>query len=245
MGYGGLPGYGPPQPPPGGGLGPPPYGQPGGAPIDWTPAGAMQLAWQRLRADAGGVLLPLGIALAIEALPGIVGTRFQPHSDDPLRQFQPDALRTTMLFNLIALAVRSFFDGGVNRFCLDVARGRRYELGTIFSGVSLFPVYFALNIVQSFAVGLGLLLFVVPGVILALGFAVAEPALVDRRLGPIAALSWSWEHTKGQRVKLLVWSLLVIVAAMLGACACGVGLFVAVPVIWIARAHIYVCLGGG
>jgi uncharacterized membrane protein len=205
----------------------------------------MQFAWERLRSDLGGILLPLGVALAIEAIPGLIGTRLGPHSDDPMRMLEPDALRVSFFTNFLAIVVRSFLDGGVNQFCLDVVRGKPYSMGTVFGSVRLFPAYFAMNFVQSFAIGLGLILFVVPGVVLAVAFSLADPALVDRGLGGIGALSWSWEATKGQRGKLFVYFLLVIALVMLGACACGVGIFVAMPIVWLARAHIYASINGG
>jgi uncharacterized membrane protein len=90
-----------------------------------------------------------------------------------------------------------------------------------------------------------MVLFVVPGVILAIALSLADPALVDRGLGGIGALSWSWEATKGQRMKLFVYFLLVVVLVTLGACACGVGIFVAMPIVWLARARIYASINGG
>jgi uncharacterized membrane protein len=99
--------------------------------------------------------------------------------------------------------------------------------------------------VQSVLVGLGMIFFIVPGVILAVAFSLADPALVDRGLGGIASLSYSWEATKGQRMKLFVYFLLVVAIVMLGACACGVGIFVAMPIVWLARARIYASINGG
>lgn len=246
MSYGGLPGYDPPQPP---AQGPPPYGAPPPNPIapsEWTPGEAFAQAWARLKQDAGGVLLPLGIAIVLEAIPGLIGQIVAPNkSGDPMQMFQPETVRTTLVINLASIVVRSLFDGGVNRFCLNVIRGRPYGLSDVFAGMRLFPAFLAMNLIWSFAVGFGVVLFVVPGVILALGWALAEPALVDRDLSPLAALGWSWERTKGSRGKLLVFFLMMIAALLLGACAFGVGVFVAIPIVWIARSWIYVQVAGG
>lgn len=246
MSYGGLPGYGPPQPPPPGGGFSPNVPPPSGAAMPWEPLEVIQFAWQRLRADAGGVLLPLGVAIVIESIPGLIGNVIGPKgASDLARLVEPDAIRTTLFVQLAAIVVRSFLDGGIAQFCLDVVRGRPYSMATIFSRVGLFPAYFALNLLQLLLVGFGLALLVVPGVILAVGFVVAEPALVDRGLGAMGALGWSWEHTKGERWKVFVFFLLAVVVSLLGACACGVGMFVAIPILWIARARIYTSLSGG
>ncbi|GAC1366127.1 MAG: hypothetical protein NVSMB47_17410 [Polyangiales bacterium] len=252
MGYGGIPGYGPPQPPPPG-WGAPPYGSPppptGGPPTAgaaWSPTEAIQVGLQRLRADPGGILLPLGIALMIESLPTLstnVGARLGLFPA-PASLLDPQALVPAAVANVVGIVARSLLDGGVNRFCLNVVRGRPYALGDVFGEVRLFLPYLALNLIVSMAVGVGMLLLVVPGVILALGWSLAEPLLVDRALGPIDALRESWRLTDGHKGALFVFALLVVGVVLLGACACGVGVFVAVPVVWLARAWIYTRLSG-
>ena len=67
-----------------------------------------------------------------------------------------------------------------------------------------------LAIVLSFVVGLGVLLFIIPGVILFAGLAVATPALVLENLpGAIDAMGRSWALTRNHRLKLFA-ALLVV-----------------------------------
>lgn len=60
-----------------------------------------------------------------------------------------------------------------------------------------------MTILGSLAVGLGLVLFLVPGMIIACGIAVSASALVVEGLGATDAMNRSWNLTKGHRWKVL------------------------------------------
>ncbi len=79
-----------------------------------------------------------------------------------------------------------------------------------------FPVLGAL-ICLGLAIGFGFILLVVPGIILALMFAISIPACVVERLGPIASLRRSAGLTKGSRWKILGVALLLLVLSLVGA----------------------------
>jgi hypothetical protein len=82
-----------------------------------------------------------------------------------------------------------------------------------------FPVLGAL-ICMGAAIGLGFALLIVPGVIWAAMFAVAVPACVVERLGPIASCGRSAYLTKGNRWKVIGIGLsLIVVSFAVGAIA--------------------------
>jgi uncharacterized membrane protein len=54
------------------------------------------------------------------------------------------------------------------------------------------------------AIGLGLLLFIIPGIILSCGMIITIQACVVEGLGPMDSLSRSWELTRGHRWRLFV-----------------------------------------
>jgi hypothetical protein len=59
------------------------------------------------------------------------------------------------------------------------------------------------SLLMALAVGLGFLLFLIPGIILGVGLALAMPAVVlEPGLSPSAALSRSWELTRGARWRI-------------------------------------------
>jgi uncharacterized membrane protein len=101
-----------------------------------------------------------------------------------------------------------------------------------------------MSFLRSASIVLGLVLFIVPGVILALGFANAPFFVIDQNLGPIASLKASWQISEGQKGKLLLLALAEIGVTVLGLLACCLGIFVAVPVMMLARAIIYTKMSG-
>lgn len=62
----------------------------------------------------------------------------------------------------------------------------------------------ACNLMAGLAIGLGLMLLIIPGLLIGLGLSLAAPAVVASRRGPVDALGASWSATEGHRVQLLL-----------------------------------------
>lgn len=96
--------------------------------------------------------------------------------------------------------------------------------------------FFALFIL---IVGVGFVLLIIPGIILALTFGLGKYLVIDRGLGPVEALKESRRITKGSRLKLFLLMLVIILLNIVGTIAFLVGLFVTVPVSLLALVHAY------
>jgi uncharacterized membrane protein len=59
--------------------------------------------------------------------------------------------------------------------------------------------------------------------------------LADGKLSPMNAMKASLGHAKGEMVAVLIFLVLVSVTSTLGAIACGVGIYLALPVIYAAQ----------
>lgn len=90
----------------------------------------------------------------------------------------------------------------------------------------------------------GLILLLVPGIILGLMLAFVGYLVIDEKLGPIDAIKRSMALTKGSRWKLFQLALATIVLNVLGLLALLVGLFVTIPVSFLAMVHAYRTLQG-
>ena len=84
--------------------------------------------------------------------------------------------------------------------------------------VAAFSRFFSLlgiSILVGFGVAIGFMLLIVPGIILALRWAVAVPACVVENKGPLESMRRSAELTKGHRWKIFgIWVLIAIVAVV-------------------------------
>jgi uncharacterized membrane protein len=75
-----------------------------------------------------------------------------------------------------------------------------------------------------------------------IGLSMTIPLIVDRGLGPIDALTESWRLTDGNRANIFIFGLIAFGLAVAGVCACGIGLFLVVPLLYIAHMYVYLKL---
>lgn len=91
---------------------------------------------------------------------------------------------------------------------------------------------------------LGLVLLIVPGIIVGLMLTFVGYIVIEEKLSPIAAIKRSVALTKGSLWKLFQLSLALLLLNILGLLALLVGLFVTIPVSFIAMVHAYRTLKG-
>lgn len=133
----------------------------------------------------------------------------------------------------------TFLNIGVTRFWL----GAHDAPQEAHIGLLWFPRpfwnYLGASILAGLVVFAGLILLIVPGIIAALALSLVSFVVVDRGLSPVDALKESARITKGRRLELLLFFLLLAAINILGAIALLVGLLVSVPVSHLAMTHAY------
>lgn len=196
----------------------------------------------------GNPLVVFGVSLIFVGIPGAainaVSRRFggaQPTSRAELGARGVAAL----VGGLLVVVLYVLAQGALVRATTAQAEGKRAGFGTcVATGLRASVPLIALSILTGIAVLLGFLVFVVPGVILFLMWAVAGPALVAERIGIFAALGRSRFLTKGARWKVFgveliatvfVWLISSLLSIMLFASG-GIAGFVAMgrtgPPLW-------------
>ncbi len=90
---------------------------------------------------------------------------------------------------------------------LNSVRGQKIALGAAFSaGMKRIVPYFLFTLMYGILFGLGLLLFIIPGIIVAIRGSLGMYYVVDQQMGPIEAFKASWAATKGNSGK--VWGII-------------------------------------
>lgn len=102
-----------------------------------------------------------------------------------------------------------------------------------------FLSFLAASLLVAIAVGLGMLLLIVPGIILGLMFLFTTFIVIDRERGPIEAMKESHAITRGYKWQLLGFGIVLALVNLAGLLALGVGLLVTVPVTLLAFAYAY------
>lgn len=215
----------------------------GNGPRDWTIGHAIGVGWQATKENPlpliGGFTLVLIINQGIQSIAqralglGVVA------SNDPTAAFAG-----AMAFMPVAIVLSIYFTIGQVRVALAAARGEEFQFAQFFSGFDRLLPGILVSVVVYLGIMVGMLFLIIPGIIIALGWSMVVPLIADSKSGLGEMLSESWNSTKGQRGQIFLFYLACTGVALLGLLALGIGLLVALPVILIAMAEVYMCVTG-
>lgn len=244
--------------PPGGGY--PPGGYPGGMP----PAGgkpfsvgdAFGYGWKKFTANVGPILIAMLVFLLVGAVIYGIQVLLQAVT-------APEATVVTgengfvvtssgggffgvvlsMVFAIISFIWGYIVQAAFARGGLALVEGRALELGELFSFNKLGRIILA-GIILSVLTFIGFLLCIIPGLIVAFFGTFFVYFILDQDLGAWDAIKASFSFVKDNVGNLLLLLILSWIALFVGALLCGIGLFVAVPVVVIAHTYAYKVLRG-
>ena len=204
------------------------------------PIQLIQTAWERFKTNP---LLYIGMWVVYALLqPGGGALNF---ADPNIERAVGEEIFIAIIVVGLGWSCFTMLLGPILRGGYDLAMLRAYRgdeslaFGDLFLG---FPK--ALNLVITgflfgLAVGFGMILCIVPGIILALGLWPAFLLVMEDDLDPIEALKGAWALTSGHKLQLLILSLIVGLLNMAGFMACCIGVFVTGPLGQIAWVGAY------
>jgi hypothetical protein len=120
-----------------------------------------------------------------------------------------------VVLTLVDVATKSLAGGAVIYGVVQELRGRAFSVGDCVQVAlgRLMPIL-GIAIVATIAIGLGMALLLVPGLILACMYFVAQPVCVAERLGVFESMGRSSFLTKGHRWQIFGTLLLLVVAGV-------------------------------
>lgn len=145
---------------------------------------------------------------------------------------------------LISTIIGVFFLGGLTKIYLAAAQGIEPQFGDMFTGGSVFLPLLGASFLMGFAVAFGFVMLLVPGIILWLGFSMAQYYVVDAKMGAIESIKRSWEVTTGHKGALFVLGMACVGIMLVGFAACCLGVLAAAPIIQVAWATVYLRITG-
>ncbi len=146
----------------------------------------------------------------------------------------------SILLNVAVWLLQLVFALGLIHIALaSVTKNGVVGYGDLFSEYRRVLHYLLGIILYGLIVAVGLVLFIVPGIIFAVRMQLWPYAMVDKHIGPVASLKASWRMTKGHVINLFLFNVLVVLVTILGAILLGLGLLVATPVTMLATAWVY------
>ncbi len=243
--YGG--GYGTPPPPP-----PPTHDGEGGYGGYGYPAYdaivAVKYGWKKFMENAGAFLVLGLLAILIPGVLSALGSLGSSASETVLEDpgFSDFAKVTVgggsgvvgFLSNLAAQVASLVVTAALVRGALDATEGRKVSISAAFSRWSFLTIL-VVSLLVGAATTIGIFLCILPGLAILFFTYFSTYFVVGEGQGVIDSIKSSLRFTADNAVNLLVLVLLVGVIVILGACACLVGLIVALPVTTIAGAYTF------
>lgn len=148
------------------------------------------------------------------------------------------------IFELINSVVSTIVSIGFLGISLNYAKDQEEEAKTFWKKITFERTW--KMIVASFLVGgiaiIGFLLLILPGIYLGVRLQFFSYAIIEKGLGPIEAIKWSWRITKGNFRRCVVFSLYFILRNIIGVLCLGIGLIWTIPMTMIAQAKFYLQL---
>lgn len=131
--------------------------------------------------------------------------------------------------------------GGYDWLLLKLARGQRAEVGDAFAGFSrAFVPLMLFSLVAQLLSGIGFLFCILPGIYLVVCWLLFGPLLIlDKRIDFWPAMECARKVVSHHWWQMFGFCIVCLLVALLGLLLCGIGFFIAVPVISAATVYAY------
>lgn len=207
----------------------------------WEPFAPFEFGWNTLKREPISILVVFVGGLLANLLSLIGALAELAIRSGGGREAVWLGLAVKIAFVIVNIPISIWITLGIWRYLLKVARGVPARFADLFAG-GPFWNFLGATLVYSLVVFVGLIFCVVPGIIAALGLHFCTLLVIDRKLGPIEALSESWRLTNGLKWALLLFFLISIPVNLIGILACCIGVFVTSTLTQIALVWIYLRL---
>lgn len=144
-----------------------------------------------------------------------------------------------MLFYPLLLLAIAFLTAGTYKTAMKQLRGEPTSLGDLFSGGDCFFRVLGAILLVAILAGIGGVFCIIPGLIVQGLCFFTLPLVVERRMGPIAAIQASIEAAKNDWLMFTLFTFVVGLIASLGAIACGIGVLATYPLFFTITAVAY------
>jgi len=232
-GTSGLPSYGsvtPPEgaapPPP-----PPPPSAPGGS-EDFSAPAAIGWGWGKFKENVGQGLLMALILVVVSIALGGLSTIITPGGGMAGGGTLVDLDAGSFITSVIVSSLSFIVTVAISRATLDVADGGRLNIGEAFGKVDLTNALLA-GLLVGLLTQIGLVLFYLPGIIVTF-FAYFTSYFVAEGSNAVEGIQKSFSLVAANIGDALLLAILSILVAIAGVLALCVGIFVAIPVTFLA-----------
>lgn len=188
---------------------------------------AIQFGWESFKSNIGFFIVVVLLFWLVEGIPNAFTGAF------------PRNPAIVTIFSVIALLVGALVAMAAIRIGLNFCDGKEADYNDLYSAYPVFWKLLGAYVLFGLLVIAGLILLIVPGIYWAMKYQFALYLVVDKDMDIMAAFRKSGEITYGEKWHLLLFWLACLGIYILGVLACVVGLFVAIPMIFVAYAYVF------
>ena len=191
---------------------------------------AINYGWQMTKANLLRVIAVVTFVISIQFLTSFIITLINP---------DPGLISTGL--RLIRTLINTTLTIGLIKFFLTLTLKQTANLTDLFSGLTLktFINYCLGSILYSILTILGLIFFIIPGFIIAIGYGFYAFFIIDQNVNPFRAFKDSWQITKNHKAKLLIYTLCLFLLNLLGFLTLGIGLLITLPISITSLTYLY------
>ena len=150
-----------------------------------------------------------------------------------------EATSETQFLSLFLTLVQVYLGLGFTRIMLLLTDDLHTEITDLFNGLRMFISYFVATFLYGIAVGLGLLLLVVPGIFVAIRLQFYPYYIIELGDNAFTALYRSYTDTENLTLELFLFGITVVAANLAGALFLGIGVIFTYPLTTLASVVIY------
>lgn len=144
-----------------------------------------------------------------------------------------------IVINLITIIISAIFALGYLKNLFQALDGEEPQFSAYGQQARKIITYLIANLFLGIIMMIGLCLFIIPGIYLALRLQFYVAFIVEDDAGIIDSLKRSWEITRGQGMSLFMLMLAIIGICLLGFILLGIGIFVALPLVYMMYAYVF------
>jgi uncharacterized membrane protein len=199
---------------------------------DWTIAGALSGGWDRFKDNVGLLVLVLIVWFGVSIGIGLLYT-FAAEANAGIGS----------VMWVVSWAVNIVLQMGLLRITLRLIDRAPTSIGDLLVLDSAFWAFLGASILFGVMLVIGLLLFIIPGIIVGVIFGYFSYAIVDQNEGVMDSFKVSAAITKGSRWHIFGFGIVLFLFNMLGFIT-FIGWLITLPVSTLAAASVYRSLAG-
>ena len=192
---------------------------------------ALRFTWNVIKANPETAILTVIIFFAVDLATSV------PRNAAIYRWGSNPA--TTILALLLGAIFLAVVGAGLSKIALAFAFYGKARIIDFRASFNQYLKYFVGSLIYALIILLGLVLFIIPGITIAITFQFYGFFILRYDLGLIESFKQSAILTKGHKLNLLGFNIVVFLFALLGTLPFGLGIYITVPISFVALAYVY------